>query len=38
MIEKIVAYFNNEAPNPCAIDEAIVLMDIMDTFTKNQNI
>jgi predicted dehydrogenase len=33
MIEKIVAYFNNQGPNPCLIDEAIVLMDIMDTFT-----
>ena len=33
MIEKIVAYFNNEAPNPCTIDEAITLMDIMDAFT-----
>jgi predicted dehydrogenase len=33
MIEKIVAYFNNEGPNPCSIDEAIVLMDIMDAFT-----
>jgi len=35
MIEKIVAYFNNEGPNPCSIDEAVVLMDIMDAFTKN---
>jgi predicted dehydrogenase len=34
MIEKIVAYFKNQAPNPCAIDEAIVLMDIMDAFTS----
>ena len=34
MIEKIVAYFNNEGPNPCSIDEAIVLMDIMDAFTS----
>ena len=33
MIEKIVAYFNNEAANPCSIEEAIVLMDIMDAFT-----
>jgi predicted dehydrogenase len=33
-IEKIVHYFNNEGPNPCSIDEAIVLMDIMDAFTK----
>ncbi len=33
MIEKIVAYFNNEADNPCSIEEAILLMDIMDAFT-----
>ena len=35
MIEKIVRYFNNEGPNPCSIDEAVVLMDIMDAFTNN---
>jgi predicted dehydrogenase len=34
MIEKIVAYFKNEGPNPCSIDEAVVLMDILDAFTK----
>ena len=34
MIEKIVSYFNDEGPNPCSIDEAVVLMDIMDAFTK----
>jgi len=34
MIEKIVAYFKNEGPNPCTIEDAIVLMDIMDAFTK----
>lgn len=34
MIEKVVAYFNNEGPNPCTIDEAVVLMDILDSFTK----
>ncbi|WP_295790951.1 Gfo/Idh/MocA family oxidoreductase [Mucilaginibacter sp.] len=33
MIEKIVAYFNGEGPNPCSIDEAILLMDILDAFT-----
>ena len=33
MIEKIVAYFKNEAANPCSIEEAILLMDIMDAFT-----
>ena len=36
MIEKIVAYFKNEGPNPCSIDEAVVLMDIMDSFTKTK--
>ena len=34
MIEKIVRYFNNEGPNPCSIEEAVVLTDIMDAFTK----
>jgi predicted dehydrogenase len=33
MIGKIVAYFSGEGPNPCSIDEAVVLMDIMDAFT-----
>jgi len=33
MIEKIVAYFKGEGPNPCSIEEAIVLMKIMDSFT-----
>ena len=34
MIGKIVAYFNGEGPNPCSIVEAVVLMDILDAFTK----
>lgn len=33
MIEKIVAYFKDEGPNPCTIDEAVVLMKIIDAFT-----
>ncbi len=33
MIEKIVKYFNNQGPNPCSINEGVVLMDIMDAFT-----
>jgi len=33
MIEKIVNYFKGEGPNPCSIEEAIVLMKIMDSFT-----
>jgi predicted dehydrogenase len=36
MIEKVVAYFKNEGPNPCSIDEAVTLMDIMDSFTKTK--
>jgi predicted dehydrogenase len=35
-IGKIVAYFNDQGPNPCSIDEAIVSMDIMDAFTKKK--
>jgi predicted dehydrogenase len=34
MIEKIVSYFKGEGSNPCTIDEAVVLMQIMDSFTK----
>jgi predicted dehydrogenase len=34
MITKIVSYFKGEGPNPCSIDEAIVLMDIMDAFAS----
>ena len=33
MIEKIVAYFNGSGENPCSIDEAVTLMEIIDTFT-----
>jgi len=32
LIEKIVAYFNNEIPNPSPIEEAIKVMDVMDAF------
>jgi predicted dehydrogenase len=35
MIEKIVIYFKNEGPNPCSIDEAVVLMKIMDAFGEH---
>jgi len=34
MIEKIVAYFKGEGPNPCSIDEAVTLMKIIDSFTS----
>jgi predicted dehydrogenase len=33
-IKNMVAYYNNKQPNPCAIEEAIVLMDMMDAFTS----
>ena len=33
MIEKIVTYFKGEGPNPCTIDEAFTLMQIIDSFT-----
>jgi len=32
MITSMVAYLNNEQPNPCTIDEAVVLMKIIDAF------
>ena len=38
MITKIVSYFKGEGPNPCPIDEAVVLMKIMDAFTISQKI
>lgn len=34
MIEKIVAYFNNQGPNPCTIEEAAVVMDMIDAFSR----
>ena len=34
MIEKIVKYFRGEGPNPCSIEEAIILMKILDAFTS----
>jgi predicted dehydrogenase len=33
MIEKVVNYFNGQGPNPCSIDEAVVLMKIIDAFS-----
>ena len=33
MIQKIVAYFRGEGPNPCPVDEAVILMKILDAFT-----
>jgi len=37
MIEKVVNYFNGEGDNPCSIDDAIVLMKIIDAFTAPPN-
>ena len=33
MIQKIVAFFRGEGPNPCPVEEAVVLMKILDAFT-----
>lgn len=35
MIEKVVSYFNGTGDNPCSLDDAIVLMDIIDAFAKS---
>jgi predicted dehydrogenase len=32
-IEKVVSYFRNDGPNPCSLEEAIISMSIMDSFT-----
>jgi predicted dehydrogenase len=32
MITSVVAYLNNEQPNPCTIEEAVTLMKIIDAF------
>ncbi len=37
MVEKIVRYFNGEGNNPCGIEDAIVLMDIIDAFAKTSS-
>lgn len=34
MIAQVVNYFNGEGENPCSINDAVVLMDIMDAFGK----
>ena len=34
MIQKIVAFFRGEGPNPCPVEEAVVLMRILDAFTS----
>jgi len=35
MIEKTVAFFNGEQPNPCTIEDAIVVMEMIDAFSKH---
>lgn len=35
MITKIVQYFNGEGENPCPIEEAVTLMEVIDAFTKS---
>jgi predicted dehydrogenase len=35
MIEKVVNYFNGDGDNPCGIDEAIILMRIIDAFSQH---
>ncbi|WP_316833233.1 Gfo/Idh/MocA family oxidoreductase [Pedobacter aquatilis] len=34
MIESVVRYINGEEPNPCTIDEAIIIMKIIDNFSQ----
>lgn len=35
MIEKVVAYFNDEQPNPCPIEDAIIVMEMIDAFSTH---
>jgi predicted dehydrogenase len=35
MIERVVAYFTDKAPNPCSIDEAIIVMEMIDAFSTS---
>lgn len=34
MIEKVVAYFQNEGPNPCTATDGVEIMKLMELFTK----
>jgi len=36
MITDVVNYFNDQLPNPCSIQEAVILMDIIDAFTSKK--
>lgn len=35
MIEKVVNHFKGESENPCSMDDAVVLMKIMDAFSQS---
>jgi predicted dehydrogenase len=37
MITSVVAYLNNQEPNPCTIEEALTLMKIIDAFASKPN-
>lgn len=34
MIEKVVEYFSEQGPNPCSGDDGVVVMEMIDAFTK----
>jgi predicted dehydrogenase len=34
MIAQVVNYFNNQGPNPCTINETVMVMKIIDAFSK----
>ena len=36
MIAQVVAYFLNEAPNPCSAQEGLAVMQLLDTFTAKK--
>lgn len=38
MIEKVTAYFLNKGENPCSAEQAILSMELLDSFTKKDNI
>ncbi len=35
MIEKVVEYFLDKAPNPCSAEDGVKVMELIDGFTKN---
>jgi predicted dehydrogenase len=38
MIEQVVKYFQGTNPNPCSLEEAIIVSEIMDSFTDKEDI